>query len=364
MSGRQRLAVIVGGRSTEHDVSVSSGRSVIREAAPEQFEVVPFGVTRGGAWLTPEETARRLERVAAGERPDIGDERGSGILHYPEVLALLTECDVVFPIVHGTSGEDGSLQGLLELAELPYVGSGVAGSAVGMDKELMRRVFADAAIPQPSHLVLADRELSDLAPATIRRVESEIGYPCFVKPCNGGSSVGVSRVRSREDLDLAVATAAKHDRKVLLEVEMSGHEVECAVLGNSEPRASGVAEIVTGDGFYSYEAKYLDDSARLLVPAPISPELAERVRMLALRAFRAVDCAGMARVDFFASEGKPPVVIEINTLPGFTPISMFPRLWQEEGVSYSDLISRLVELAWERHRLTSERAGNVGEGVR
>ena len=350
MSERQRLAVVIGGQSTEHEVSVSSGQSVIREADGERFEVVPFGVTRNGAWLTPDETRTRLERVAAGERGDIGDDAGGGILAYPEVLAALREMDVVFPIVHGTFGEDGTLQGLLELAGLPYVGAGVGASAVGMDKELMRSVFATAGIPQPPYLVLADEELTETPEEAVRFVERELGYPCFVKPCNGGSSVGVSKAASREDFHEAVANAARHDRKVIVEAAMSGHEEECAVLVNASPEASGVAEIVTSSEFYTYESKYIDDTAQLVVPAPIPEATRERVRELALRAFRAVDCAGLARVDFFADDdGGEPQVIEINTLPGFTPISMFPRLWQEEGLSYSELISRLVDLALERH---------------
>jgi D-alanine-D-alanine ligase len=350
MSERQRLAVVIGGQSTEHEVSVSSGQSVIREADAERFEVVPFGVTRGGAWLTPDETRARLEGVAAGERGDIGDDAGVGILGYPGVLTALREMDVVFPIVHGTFGEDGTLQGLFELAGLPYVGAGVGASAVGMDKELMRSVFATAGIPQPGYIVLTDEELSETPEEALRFVERELGYPCFVKPCNGGSSVGVSKAASREDFHEAVANAARHDRKVMVEAAMSGHEVECAVMGNATPAASGVAEIVTSSEFYTYESKYLDDTAQLVVPAPIPGATRERVRELALRAFRAVDCSGLARVDFFADDdGGEPRVIEINTLPGFTPISMFPRLWQEEGLSYSELISRLVDLALERH---------------
>jgi D-alanine-D-alanine ligase len=356
MRDLQRLAVVIGGQSTEHEVSVSSGQSVLREADAERFEVVPFGVTQNGAWLTPDETRARLEQVTAGERGDIGDDDGIGILGYPKVLTALGEMDVVFPIVHGTFGEDGTLQGLFELADLPYVGSGVGASAVGMDKELMRSVLAAAGIPQPAYIVLTDDEVREPPEEAIRFVESELGYPCFVKPCNGGSSVGVSKAASREDFHEAVASAARHDRKVIVEAAMVGHEVECAVLGNDAPAASGVAEIVTSGEFYTYEAKYLDDTAQLVVPASIHEVTRERVRELSLRVFRAVNCAGLARVDFFADDdGGEPQVIEINTLPGFTPISMFPRLWQEEGLSYSELISRLVDLALERHTERSQR---------
>ncbi len=347
---RQRLAVIFGGRSTEHEVSVTSARGVMREADAERFQVVPFGITKGGAWLTPVESRKRLERVDAGETRSIGEEEGEGLLSYPQVLAELSHADVVFPIVHGTFGEDGTLQGLLELADIPYVGSGVAASGVGMDKELMRAAFAHAGLPQPRYLVLRDGEARSPGGETLRSIEAELGYPCFVKPANGGSSVGVSKARSREDLNEAVATAARHDRKVLVEEAIDGREVECAVLGNAEPEASPLGEIRPHADFYTYEAKYLDGSTDLIVPAEVSKETAARVQEHAVRAFQAVDCAGLARVDFFVTKEDTLRVLEVNTLPGFTPISMYPRLWQEAGLSYGALITRLVELALERHR--------------
>ncbi|MFA7249871.1 MAG: D-alanine--D-alanine ligase family protein [Dehalococcoidia bacterium] len=344
----QQLGVIFGGRSVEHEVSVVSARGVMREADPQRFEVVPFGITRHGAWLTPEETRARLVRVEAGETRSLGDDEGAGAFGYPEVTARLREMDVVFPIVHGTFGEDGTLQGLLEMAEIPYVGSGVAASAVGMDKALMRAVFAAHGVPQTEYVVLADEETRSPSPATMRRIETEIGYPCFVKPANGGSSVGVSRARSREDFGEALAGAARYDRKVLVEAAVTGREVECAVLGNHAPEPSPLGEIRPTTEFYDYSAKYLDDSAALVVPAEVSPASAELVRLLAVRAYRALDCAGLARVDFFLEPDGGVKCIEVNTLPGFTPISMYPRLWQEAGLSYRDLISRLVDLAFER----------------
>ena len=349
---RQRLGVVIGGESTEHEVSVSSGRSVMREADAARFDVIPFGVTRSGSWLTPEETARRLEDPDAA---NLGDDEGEGLLAYPEVLEALRGMDVVFPIVHGTRGEDGTLQGLFELAGLPYVGAGVGASAIGMDKELMRAVFAAAEIPQPPHLVLAGPEVDTPPSEALSFVDDQLGYPCFVKPCNGGSSVGVSKARSREDFGEAVAVAARHDRKVIVEQAMAGHEVECAVLGNDAPAASQVAEIIPEAEFYTYEAKYEDAATRMVFPAPISATTTERVRDLALRAYRALDCAGLARVDFFAEDEGPVQIIEINTLPGFTPISQFPRLWQEEGISYPELITRLVDLALERHAQRTDR---------
>jgi D-alanine-D-alanine ligase len=349
---RERLGVMIGGESTEHEVSVTSGRAVMREADDARFEVVPFGVTRKGAWLMPEETSHRL---ANPDATNLGDEPGDGILAYPPVLEALRAVDVVFPIIHGTHGEDGTLQGLLELAGLPYVGAGVAASAIGMDKELMRGAFAAADIPQPPYLVLSNTEVDVPSTGALSFIDEQVGYPCFVKPCNGGSSVGVSKARSREDFGEAVSVAARHDRKVIVERAMSGHEVECAVLGNEAPAASRVAEIISEAEFYTYEAKYEDDATRMVFPATISTATTERVRELALKAYRAVDCAGLARVDFFAEDDGPVQIIEINTLPGFTPISQFPRLWQEEGISYPELISRLVDLALERHARRTQR---------
>jgi D-alanine-D-alanine ligase len=355
MSDRMKLGVIFGGQSTEHEVSVTSARGVMREADAERFEVVPFGITRRGAWLTPHETRTRLTRVESGESGAIGEDEGAGVLAYPQVLAELSTLDAVFPIVHGTFGEDGTLQGLLELADIPYVGSGVAASAVGMDKELMRAAFAQAGLPQPRYTVLRDAETDSPSEQTVRGIENDLGYPCFVKPANGGSSVGVSRANSREDFHGAVAEAAKHDRKVLIEEAMSGREVECAVLGNADALPSPLGEIRPGGDFYDYEAKYVDDSAGLIIPAELSDADTARVQDYALRAYRAIDCAGLARVDFFVDDGEARL-IEVNTLPGFTPISMYPRLWQEAGLSYSDLITRLVELGVERHREARSRA--------
>jgi D-alanine-D-alanine ligase len=347
-SGRQRLAVIFGGRSTEHEVSVASARSIMGEADPARFDVVPFGITRGGAWLTLPETQRRLALVEAGETRAIGEDPGGSVLAYPDVLAALRTVDVAFPIVHGTFGEDGTLQGLLEMADIPYVGAGVAASAVGMDKELMRAAFAHAEIPQTEYRVLRDHEARQPSAESLRAVE-ELGYPCFVKPCNGGSSVGVSKARSREDLDAAIAAAARYDRKVMVERALVGQEVECAVLGNAEPRPSPLGEIRPRHEFYDYDAKYIDDSTELIVPAQVDAKIGARVQELAVRAFQAIDSAGLSRIDFFVQQDGDVRCIEVNTLPGFTPISMYPRLWQEAGVSYSELISRLVDFGVERH---------------
>jgi D-alanine-D-alanine ligase len=348
MAALTRLAVICGGRSPEHPVSVVSARSIIREADAARFEVVPFGITRGGRWLTPDETRTRLARTEAGETDHLGDESGTGLFDTPEVFAALADADVVFPIVHGRMGEDGTLQGLLEIAEKPYVGSGVAASAIGMDKEQMRAVFAQARIPQPRYLVLRDESSREPQAAWLRDLEHELGYPCFVKPANGGSSLGVSKAKTREDLLDAIALAARYDRKVLVEAQMAGREIECAVLGNAEPQPSPLGEITPQGEFYSYEAKYADATTELTVPAVLPDATTRLVQEYAVRAYRAVDCAGLARVDFFVDPPDDVRIIEVNTLPGFTPISMYPRLWQHAGMSYPALISRLVDLAFER----------------
>ena len=354
MSPRMRLGVIFGGRSPEHEVSVVSARSIMREADAERFDVVPLGITRGGAWLTPEETQRRLERVEAGEFGDLGGEEGAGLLAAGDILETLAGIDVVFPIVHGRYGEDGSLQGLLEVMGVPYVGSGVAASAIGMDKAQMRAIFAAHAIPQPAYVVLQGEALDDLAgdaPSrdALTRIDRTIGYPCFAKPANGGSSIGVSKIASREDLGEALAHAARYDRKVLVEEAIDGHEVECAVLGNADPQPSPLGEIRPRAEFYTYEAKYKDDSTDLIIPARIGATTTSRVRDIAVEAYRAIDCAGLARVDFLVREPGDARVLEVNTLPGFTPISMYPRLWQEAGLDYASLITRLVDLGLERH---------------
>ena len=364
MSARATLAVIFGGRSPEHEVSVVSARSIMREADPARFETVPFGITRGGAWLAPAETRRRLEAIEAARADHLGDERPAGPFAAKGVLAALAAADAAFPIVHGRTGEDGALQGLLELAGVPYVGSGVAASAIGMDKARMRAAFAAHGIPQPAWVVLRGGELAALAaPGPPRkafaRVEREAGYPCFVKPANGGSSIGVGRAASREELGEAVALAARYDRTVLVEEAIGGREVECAILGGSgggEPLASPLGEIRPREGFYDYESKYGERGAELVVPAAVSEATAERVRAVAVEAFRAIGAEGLARVDFKATCGGDARVLEINTLPGFTPISMYPRLWEEAGVGYADLIARLVELALERHAEEAARA--------
>jgi D-alanine-D-alanine ligase len=348
-SSRLQLGIIFGGRSGEHEVSVVSAQHVIAAADRERFDVVPIGITRSGAWLTPQETEAILSRDDAAYQKTLGAGSGEGLLARPLALEVLSQVDVVFPLIHGPYGEDGTLQGLLELAGVPYIGAGVAASAVGLDKALMKAVFAQAGLPVPDYrVVFGWRWKSDQQEVT-RELEGAMPYPWFVKPANGGSSVGITKVRSREDLAEAVRLALRHDRKLVVERGAEGREVECAVLGNDDPQTSPLGEIVFQREFYDYEAKYLDPNTKLIAPAQVPSETVARVQAMAVQAYRAMDCAGMGRVDFFLLPDGSVYLDEINTIPGFTPISMFPRLWELGGLTYSQLISRLVDLALERH---------------
>ena len=357
MASRLRVGVLYGGRSGEHQVSVVSAASVIAALDPERYEVVPIGITAKGRWL-PGISPRAL--LEAGESQVCALPSAGGRPAEPALLApaaadgrlfagLRERLDVVFPVLHGPYGEDGTVQGLLELAGVPYVGAGVLASSVGMDKGLMKSVFRQAGLPVPDYLVFLRKEWEAGAAAIRRRIEAEIGYPCFVKPANLGSSVGITKVHKAEELAAALDLAAAYDRRLLVEVNVDGRELECSVLGNDEPIASVPGEIVPCDEFYSYTAKYVAQDSRLLIPAPVPPEVAEKVQQLAVRSFKAIDGAGLARVDFFLAGENEVLLNEINTMPGFTNISMYPKLWEASGLSYRELVDRLIELALERH---------------
>jgi D-alanine-D-alanine ligase len=349
MTDRLRVGLIFGGRSTEHEVSVVSAQHVIAAADKERFDVVPIGVSKSGVWLSVAETQAALEKPEAAFKKTLRGE-GSGIAALRRGIDALEEVDVVFPLVHGTHGEDGTLQGLLELADLPYVGCGVAASAIGMDKALMKAAFMADGIPVTEHTIIDTRDWTEDPLGGARVIESQIPYPAFVKPANGGSSVGVSKAKDREGLLEAVKVAAECDTKIVIEQAVEGREVECGILGNHLPEASPVGEIRYTREFYDYEAKYLDPSTQILAPADLPAEVQERVKQLALRAFQSIDGAGLSRVDFFLRDDGSLIIDEINTIPGFTPASMYPRLWASVGVSYSELVSRLIDLALERHR--------------
>jgi D-alanine-D-alanine ligase len=346
---RLRLGVIFGGQSREHEVSVVSAQHVIA-AATGRFDVVPIGVAKSGAWLTLQETQHQLDRADEPYRKAMELEEAGGILSRPESLVSLREIDVAFPLIHGTFGEDGTLQGFLELAGVPYVGAGVAASAIGMDKALMKRLLRQAGLDVVDHIVVRSTTYRKEADEIAKAAETSLGYPVFVKPANGGSSVGVSKVRSREDLGQALCGAFHYDRKALIEVAVQAREVECAVLGNDDPQPSPLGEIRYTREFYDYEAKYLDPSTQLIVPAEVDDDMVRRIQELAVRGYRALDCAGMGRMDFFLCGDGKIYLDEVNTLPGFTPESMYPRLWEHAGLRYDDLIARLVALALERHK--------------
>ena len=341
----QRVAVLLGGRSGEHEVSIVSARSVMAALDRERWEAVPFGITREGNWLTVSETEAALAagatRFAAG---------GSALLHANTVLKELAGCAAAFPLVHGTFGEDGTIQGFLELAGLPYAGCGVAASAIGMDKALMKALFREAGIRQAPYAVVRSWEAGEGASDAVRFAEETIGYPCFIKPANGGSSVGVSRADSREDLPAAFQAAFAYDDKAVIEQAIDGQEVECSVLGNEAPEASVVGEIAPDRTFYDYESKYSPASkTELHIPARITEAAAAEARELALRMYRVMGCEGYARIDFFVTRAGEVLANEINTIPGFTSISMYPKLWEASGLPYGELLSRILDLAIQRH---------------
>jgi D-alanine-D-alanine ligase len=355
---KRRVMLVFGGRSAEHDVSRVTAVAVARALDPNKYEIVPVAITPEGRWLAADK-ARELIARDPKALPDALEVEGSQLERLGEVVAQPGSgglgVDVVFPLLHGPYGEDGTVQGLLELADLPYVGSGVLGSAVGMDKVMMRRAFDAAGLPQPAYRVLRDGQ--DRA-AFADRVEAQLGIPCFVKPANLGSSVGVSKAHDRAELDLAIERALDFDEWILAEEAITGREIEVAVLGDMPPEASLPGEIVPGDEFYTYADKYEDGLAQLLTPAPLGDAPTADVRALAVRAFEACRLDAMARVDFFYEEGgRGFLVNEVNTIPGFTPISMYPKLWEVSGLPYPQLLERLIDLAIERHDRRAKRAG-------
>jgi D-alanine-D-alanine ligase len=395
-----RVGILFGGRSGEHEVSLLSAASVLNAIDKDKYEVVPIGITKDGRWLTAEHAEDLLQGKIVIEPRQLraGDpqttpaaavlSRGEAVIVPPEPVhrqsglvpfqseATLTRrasdrainVDVIFPVLHGTFGEDGTIQGLLELADIAYVGAGVLGSAAGMDKDVMKSLFIAAGIPIVKHVTILrsaweDDSRKNGAKKIQKLVESKLKYPVFVKPANLGSSVGISKARNRKELGPAIEEAAKFDRKIVIEQGVGGknkkaREIECSVLGNDNPTASVPGEIVPGKEFYDYTAKYLDEGSQLIIPAKLSKADTKRVQELAIAAFKAVDCSGLARVDFLMEPGSPTksgkkagkiYLNEINTMPGFTAISMYPKLWAASGLAYPDLIDRLIQLGIERH---------------
>ncbi len=341
-SRKTRVAVLFGGRSSEHEVSVVSAGSVIAALDPSRFETIPVAIERSGRWLDPERSAALLPPAAAAKC-------SAGAVEFRHEPGRSKGFDVVFPALHGPYGEDGRIQGLLDLADVPYVGSGVLGSACGMDKDVMKRLFSAHGIPTLPHAALDWRDLE----GRTAEVEERIGYPAFVKPANLGSSIGIRKVADRPSLIAALRYAAEFDSKVIAEPGVEAREIECGVLGDEAPSVSAPGEIVTGENFYDYDAKYVSDTAELIVPAPLADEERGRVSELALRAFEALGCSGLARVDFFVERSSGKIwVNEVNTMPGFTSISMYPRMWQHSGVPFPKLVERLIDCAFANHRRT------------
>ena len=352
---RTRLVVLFGGQSAEHDVSCMTAFHVMRACDPQRYELVPVGIDRDGGWHLAHHAVAALEGSGADARslPATVEATGEAVTPAHALsgastdVAPLPSTTVVLPLLHGPMGEDGTVQGLLELAGVPYVGSGVLGSALGMDKAMAKDVLARHGVPQARWVALHEH---DASPASLEAAAATLGMPVFVKPANMGSSVGVSKARTVDELDSAVKDAFAYDEWVVIEEAITGREIEVAVLGDLRPRASVPGEIVPGNEFYDYEDKYVDDGAELLVPAPLSPDEAAKVQALALEVFALLRCDGLARVDFFYEEGGRGFLCnEVNTMPGFTPISMYPKLWQASGMSYPALIDELVRLALERH---------------
>ncbi|OQX28646.1 MAG: hypothetical protein B0D92_07825 [Spirochaeta sp. LUC14_002_19_P3] len=354
MNNKIRVGVLFGGRSCEHEVSVKSARAIVAAIDPDKYDITLVGISKTGHWLTSSDASKMLAAdVVEGEEllPSSLEYSGSGQLAVG--VGQTQAIDVIFPVLHGPYGEDGTVQGLLELSGLPYVGSGVAGSAVGMDKEMMRRVFRAENLPQVDYITVRRSKWKERE-ATVRAdIESRFAYPFFIKPVNMGSSVGVSKVHDGKELSIAMEKAASYDTKIMVEAAaLDCREVEAAVLGNVPLEAAdALGEIVPGHEFYDYEAKYSDNTTELIIPARVSPETAARVQDIAVRACEAVGAYGLARVDFFVGKENEEIYLnEINTMPGFTPVSMYPQLWKASGLSYSRLIDRLIQLALEHHR--------------
>ena len=380
-----RVGVLFGGRSGEHEVSLLSAASVLNAIDRDKYEVVPIGITKEGRWLTAEHAERLLSGKQEPRHLRAGDpevtpgaavlENGQAVVVPPEPVhrdrglvpfqsdaAALRRAsdrainvDVIFPVLHGTFGEDGTIQGLLELADIPYVGAGVLGSAAGMDKDIMKSLFRAAALPIVKHVTFLRSEWEASRKNVQKLVESKLKYPVFVKPANLGSSVGITKAHDRKELPACIDEAAKFDRKIIVEEGVGGkkekaREIECSVLGNDQPEASVPGEIVPIKEFYDYAAKYLDEGSELVIPAKLTKSETKKVQQLAIAAFKAVDCSGLARVDFLMAPKTRKIYLnEINTMPGFTAISMYPKLWAATGLSYPDLIGRLIQLGLERH---------------
>jgi D-alanine-D-alanine ligase len=361
--GKIRVGILFGGQSGEHEVSLTSAQGIMKAIDKDKYQVVPIGITKNGHWMVggdPMKALRTTADIPAALAARVADEMEAlqTVLvpldpgHSPlSTVSAPLELDVIFPVLHGPYGEDGTVQGLLELTGLPYVGAGVTASAVGMDKAIAKDVFRTHDLPVLSYRVVLRADWEADPTSLVTDCEAVLRYPMFTKPANLGSSVGVSKARTRDELIAGIDEAARFDRKLIVEQGIEAREIEVSVLGNEDPIASVPGEIIPSREFYSYAAKYIDDASDLLIPAPIDNKQTEQVRQLAIKAYKAVDCAGMARVDFLMDKVTNKIWLnELNTIPGFTPISMYPKLWEATGISYTELIDRLIQLALQRHQ--------------
>ncbi|MBM2841369.1 MAG: D-alanine--D-alanine ligase [Bacteroidetes bacterium] len=354
MAGKLRVGVIFGGRSGEHEVSLVSATSVINALNKEKYEVIPIGITQAGRWLSSGKALQLLK-----SKNGLEEEPERFLVPEPNRQALISingesdsRLDVVFPVVHGTYGEDGTLQGLLELANIPYVGAGVLGSALGMDKIVQKQIYERVGIPVPRYISFLSSECRSKSKKVAVEIEKRLKYPVFTKPANTGSSVGISKAHNRKELVEYLVVAANYDRKVIVEQGVkNAREIECSVLGNDDPIASVPGEIIPSNEFYDYDAKYVDGKSTAVIPTELPKKVVKEIQSIAIKAFRALDLAGMARVDFFVTKKKGKIYLnEVNTIPGFTSISMYPKMWEASGIPYSDLLDRLIMLAVERHQ--------------
>ena len=354
MGKKMRVGVIFGGRSGEHEVSLRSAESVINAMDKSRYAVVPIGITQEGKWLVSGDAKTMLPQTVMASNNHrqvaiIGDPTRQGLTRLD--AGTSEPLDVVIPVLHGTYGEDGTIQGLLEMAGVPYVGCGVLASATGMDKVVMKQLFAQAGLTVIDYEWFLRSSWEENAQAIIKQINRKLGFPVFVKPANLGSSVGISKAKDKEELRASINDAARYDRRIIVERAVVGREIEVSLLGNDHPMASLPGEIITGHEFYDYEDKYVDTTSRTEVPARLPKKILERIQRDAVKAFQAIDGSGLARVDFFVEHETNRVIInEINTMPGFTSISMYAKMWEASGISYSELIDRLIALAIERHR--------------
>jgi D-alanine-D-alanine ligase len=358
MARKIRVGVIFGGRSVEHEVSLVSAASVINALDREKYEILPIGITPEGRWLSSAEAVALLkEKGDIDQLPEhilVPDPRKKGLVPLQNSSADIPShpVDVLFPVLHGTYGEDGTIQGLFELADIPYVGSGVLGSALGMDKVVQKQLLRQAEIPVTPDVWFYLEEFLNARRKIIGSIERKLGYPCFVKPANLGSSVGISKAHDKEELVRAIQYAGEYDLKVLVEKGIEkAREIECSVLGNEDPIASVPGEVIPSNEFYDYDAKYVDGKSSSVIPAKLPRPVTKKVQQYAVDGFKVLNCSGMARVDFLVTKGRNRIYLnELNTIPGFTSISMYPKLWQASGVSYPELLDRLIQLALDRHK--------------